>query len=127
MFSSSTSSTTISLNFPKVLQEIISDPEKCKKLVIYINPPYAESNGKISVNRSNVQQSKIYTKYNEKLGKVAPELFAQFLARIYYELNGCIIGQFSKLKVVNSTNSKNFRNNFLTKLEKLFYIPCLHF
>jgi 16S rRNA G966 N2-methylase RsmD len=28
---------------PKPLQAIINDPEKRKKLVIYINPPYAEA------------------------------------------------------------------------------------
>ncbi len=33
---------------PKGLQEIINDPKKRKKLIIYINPPYADSNGLIS-------------------------------------------------------------------------------
>jgi hypothetical protein len=109
---------------PQSLQDIINDEEKRKKLVIYINPPYAESNGKVSINRSNIQQSNVYTKYNEKLDKVAPEMFAQFLARIYFELNGCIIGEFSTLKIISATNSKTFRNNFLTKLEKLFIVPA---
>ena len=109
---------------PQPLQDIINDEEKRKKLVVYINPPYAESNGKVSVNRSNIQQSNVYTKYNDKLDKVAPEMFAQFLARIYFELNGCIIGEFSTLKVISATNSKVFRNNFLTKLEKLFVVPA---
>lgn len=108
---------------PQSLQDIINNEEKRKKLVIYINPPYAESNGKVSVNRSNIQQSKIYTKYNDKLNKVAPELFAQFLARIYYEINGCVIGEFSKLKILQSGNSQKFRNNFLAKLEKIFVVP----
>jgi hypothetical protein len=58
---------------PDSLYKIINDPEKRKKLVVYINPPYAESNGKVSLNRRNIQQSKIYTKYNDKLDKVAPE------------------------------------------------------
>jgi hypothetical protein len=109
---------------PDSLCDIISSKEKRKKLVVYINPPYAESNGKVSINRSNLQQSKIYNKYNEKLNKVAPELFAQFLARIYYELYNCIIAEFSTLKVVSASNSKVFRNNFLANLEKLFLVPA---
>jgi len=109
---------------PDSLCDIISSEEKRKKLVVYINPPYAESNGKVSINRSNLQQSKIYNKYNEKLNKVAPELFAQFLARIYYELYNCIIAEFSTLKVVSASNSKVFRNNFLANLEKLFLVPA---
>ena len=108
---------------PQSLQDIINDDEKRKKLVVYINPPYAESNGKVSINRSNIQQSKIYTKYFDKLDKVAPELFAQFIARIYYELNGCTIAEFSKLKILQSGNSFKFRNIFFAKLEKIFVVP----
>ncbi len=109
---------------PKNLKNIIDDPEKRKKLVIYINPPYAESNGKTSITRSNVQVSKIHTKYSPKLEKVSAELFAQFLVRIYFEIPDCIIGQFSTLKLLNGTNSKVFRNNFLAKLKKCFIVPA---
>ncbi len=109
---------------PKNLQEVINHPEKRKKLVIYINPPYVESNGRVSTNRSKVQVSTTHNKYATKLEKVAPELFAQFLARIYFEIPDCIIGQFSTLKVISATNSKVFRSNFLAKLEKLFVIPA---
>ena len=108
---------------PQSLQDIINDEQKRKKLVIYINPPYAESNGKVNVNRSNIQLSKTHTLYSDKLDKVAPELFAQFLARIFYELNGCIIAEFSKLKILQSGNSYKFRNNFLAKLESIFITP----
>jgi hypothetical protein len=109
---------------PDNLYNIITNEKKRKKLVVYINPPYAESNGKVSINRSNIQQSNIYSKYNDKLDKVAPELFAQFLARIYFELNGCLIAEFSTLKVVSASNSKVFRSNFLANLEKLFLVPA---
>jgi hypothetical protein len=108
---------------PDNLFDIITNEAKRKKLVVYINPPYAESNGKVSINRSNLQQSNIYSKYNDKLDKVAPELFAQFLARIYFELNGCLIAEFSKLKILQSGNSFKFRNLFLAKLEKIFVVP----
>jgi hypothetical protein len=109
---------------PKGLQNIINSPEKRKKLVVYINPPYAESNGRISITRSKVQVSRIHTKYQQNLEKVGAELFAQFLIRIYFEIQGCFIGQFSTLKAVSAVNSKTFRNSFLAKLEKLFVVPA---
>ena len=47
---------------PQPLQEIINDPEKRKKLVIYINPPYAEASDKKTFKRiegkAGVEQSK---------------------------------------------------------------------
>jgi hypothetical protein len=112
---------------PKPLKAIIDDEEKRKKLVIYINPPYAESNGRISTNRSHVQITKIHTKYADKLEKLAPELFAQFLTRIYFEIPNSIIAQFSTLKALSSTNSTKFRDFFKAKLMKLFVMPSFTF
>ncbi len=109
---------------PKNLQDIINNPEKRKKLVVYINPPYAESNGKVSITRSNVHNTKIHKKYSSQLEKVGAELFAQFLARIYFEISGCKIAHFSTLKIITATNSTTFRNEFLAKLEKLFVVPA---
>ena len=109
---------------PDALYNIITNEEKRKKLVVYINPPYAESNGRVSIKRSNVQNTVIYKKYSEKLDKVGAELFAQFLARIYFEIPDCIIGQFSTLKVVSAGNSRKFRNHFLAEIKKLFVMPA---
>lgn len=109
---------------PAGLQSIVNDPEKRKKLVMYINPPYAESNGKVSTSRSKIQETRIYQKYYSKLEKVGAELFAQFLMRIYIEIPDCVIGQFSTLKVVSASNSKIFRNNYLAKFEKCFIVPA---
>jgi hypothetical protein len=113
---------------PESLRKILQDDEKRKKLVIYINPPYAEAGSnqakndrkaKVGVSNSN----KTYENYIDKMGKSSNELYTQFLTRIYFEINGCIIGEFSKLKLLNGTNSKVFRNNFLAKLEKCFISP----
>ena len=108
---------------PKPLQDIINDPEKRKKLVVYINPPYAESNGRVTVKRKDVQTTKVHSKYATNLEKVSPELFAQFLARIYFEIPDCIIAQFSKFKIISSSNSQTFRNFFLAKAKKCFVVP----
>ncbi len=67
---------------PQGLQDIINDPEKRKKLVVFINPPYAEaSNAKTNrgtgENRTGVSNStKVYEKYQSKIGTAARELFA---------------------------------------------------
>lgn len=113
---------------PPGLLEIINDEEKRRKLLIYINPPYAESNSKKdNKTRSKNHLSAIHTKYSKELNKLAPELFAQFLIRIYFDIPNCNIGNFSTLKLLNGTNSKVFRNNFLAKLRKLFIVPAYTF
>lgn len=115
---------------PRPLQDIINNPEKRKKLVVYINPPYAEaSNAKTNKgtgeNRSSISNStKTYEKYQNIIGTAARELFAQFLIRIYYEIPTCKIANFSTLKNLQSSNFSNFRDVFRAKLEKLFLVPA---
>ncbi len=115
---------------PSDLLDIIQDPEKRKKLVVYINPPYAEATTAATVagtgkNKENVAISNItYAKYKSLIGKASNELFAQFFIRIYKELSGCILGEFSKLKILQSGNFSEFRNIFQAKLEKMFVVPA---
>ncbi len=109
---------------PQPLQDILNDEEKRKKLVIYINPPYADSNGLVSKNRTNIQNTKVFNKYNSHLEKSSSELYAQFFIRIYIEIPDCILAEFSKLKLLNGTNSIAFRNNFKARLNKLFIVPA---
>ena len=112
---------------PKALQEIVNSPEKRKKLVIYINPPYAEATDGIGQGGKKIdvsKETKIYTKYGDVLKKAKNELFAQFLVRIYKELDGVIIGQFSTLKILQGANFFNFRQFFLAKLQKMFIVPA---
>ena len=104
---------------PQSLQDIINDEEKRKKLVVYINPPYAEGDSFIENKniRRGVAISKIQEKYKEKIGEVSSELFIQFLTRIYKEIPNSIIGTFSTLKYLNSPKSAKFRFFFKTKSE----------
>jgi len=80
---------------PQPLQDIINDPEKRKKLVIYINPPYAEATNArtptgTGQNRQQlVTEHLIHKKYAKQIGNAANELFVLFLMRIYKELNAC--------------------------------------
>lgn len=110
---------------PQSLQNIINDNEKRKKLIIYINPPYAEVGSNIDGQQKNgVQSSNTHDKYRVKLGKANRELFAQFFIRIYDELNGVLLAEFSKLKVIQSPNFSTFRKSFKAKLTKLFIVPA---
>ena len=110
---------------PSALQAIINDPKKRKKLVVYINPPYAETSGSLKTTaRKGLNQNRIHDIYMPFLQRANHELFAQFLARIYIEMNGCKIAEFSKLKLLNGTNSTTFRSNFLAKLECIFMVPA---
>lgn len=115
---------------PEDLQKILDDKEKRKRLVIYINPPYGEATNKKTIcktgqNREGLaSHSKVYDKYHILLGKASNEFCSQFLVRIYEEINGCILGTFSKLKVLQSENFKNFRNTFKARLERMFIVPA---
>ena len=115
---------------PQGLKEIIDDPEKRRRLVIYINPPYAEA-GDIR-QRSGTGQNKTdvsvvhatYNRYLEKIGIAGRELFAQFFMRIHDEIPGCVLAEFSKLKHLQSPNFKAFRQAFHGRLEKCFIVPA---
>jgi hypothetical protein len=108
---------------PEGLKQIIDDPEKRKKLIVYINPPYAEDASKGSENKGGVAINRIHDKYALTLQKANHELFAQFLARIYFEIPQCIIAEFSKLKLLTAPNFRYFRLNFFkAKLIKCFVV-----
>jgi len=111
---------------PKSLQEILKDPQKRKKLVIYINPPYAESGSGVGRNfKEKVAiENKTYLKYKDKLGKASNELFAQFFIRIYFEISGCYLSSFSTLKYISGSNFVKFRNYFLAEFKKGFIAPA---
>lgn len=115
---------------PADLRAIIADPEKRKKLIIYINPPYAEAtsgdtaagtgSNKIGVAKNNLTNQK----YKPLIGKACNELFAQFLIRIHHELPLCKIGEFSTLKTLQSSNFSEFRKHFRAKLGRFFVAPA---
>ena len=114
---------------PQSLQDIINDPEKRKKLILYINPPYAEATNAKTVTRTwenksgTAKGTMIHRKYASNLGNARNELFAQFLMRIYKEIPNCKIANFSKLKNLQGTNFEQFRKCFLAKPEKIFIVP----
>jgi hypothetical protein len=111
---------------PQSLQDIINDEEKRKKLVIYINPPYAEAGTGLGKQHKEgvATNNKTKEKYKRELGKASNELFTQFLVRIYFEIPNSKIANFSKLKNLQSSNFSDFRKNYRAKLEKVFLTPA---
>ncbi len=111
---------------PKELQEIINDPEKRKKLVIYINPPYAEHGNRTTILGKGEHKSKVatVTKIHEDLNRIVGtatrELFAQFFLRTYKDIPDSILASFSTLKFINSQNFLKFRQYFRAEFQKGF-------
>ncbi len=111
---------------PKGLLDIIKDEQKRKKLIIYINPPYAEAgSGQGRGFKTKVAiTNKTHSKYKNIIGKASNELFAQFFIRVWAEIPCCWLAEFSKLKILQASNFAVFREVFQAKLEKLFAVPA---
>ena len=95
---------------PEGLRKAIAEG---KKILVLINPPYAESGeGAGQGNKSGVAKTKFARFAMEKYGKASNELFTQFIARIALELPTATIAMFSKLKYVNAPNFAEFRKHW---------------
>lgn len=112
---------------PQSLQNIIKDEEKRKKLVVYINPPYAEADNRFGEGRKGVAESEIHKKYSDKMGYTKREMYIQFLTRIYFEIPEVVIANFSTLKNLQAPRFKDFRRFYRAKLENLFLTPAKTF
>ena len=114
---------------PQGLQDIINDEEKRKKLVVYINPPYAESGAHFIENggKKNVGLNLMHDKYAEELADANREIFAQFLIRIIKEIPLCVVAEFSKCKTLSGSHFQKFRQHFSAKLTSMFIVPAWTF
>jgi hypothetical protein len=98
---------------PESLRKAIKEG---KKILILINPPYAESTnfeniakGMNAENKGGVAKTKISACAMSGYGKASNELFTQFLARIAIEMPNATIAMFSTMKYVNAPNFEEFR------------------
>jgi hypothetical protein len=111
---------------PDELREIIEDDQKRKKLIVYINPPYAEATSAATVTGTRKNKAQVSTKhhvhseYKNALGKAANEIFSLFMIQIADKLQGSFLALFSKLKYLNSSNFARFRSNFSAKFHHGF-------
>ena len=114
---------------PAGLQSIVNDPEKRKKLVMYINPPYAEATTSRTVTGTGENKAGVATNnkmndlYKAKIGNASNEIFALFMAKIYDKLPESKLGQFSTLKFVQGTNFDKFKDYFKAKYLGGFVVP----
>ncbi|MCX7069153.1 MAG: hypothetical protein NTW85_15890 [Methylococcales bacterium] len=88
-----------------------------KKILVLINPPYAEAANRSSLaidsidakNKVGVAKTKIATTMTN-YGKASNELFTQFIARIALEIPTATLAMFSTMKYVNAPNFEKFRD-----------------
>ena len=112
---------------PDALWKIIK--ETPEKLVMFINPPYAEpTNTRQKVgtgqNRDGNATTKLKNEITKTLGACSNELFCQFYYRIYNEIEGCKIGCFSTLKNILGANFEKFRDFFKAQFLRGFLVPA---
>jgi hypothetical protein len=113
---------------PKPLKAIVDDPKKRKKLVIYINPPYAEATTAKTVTGTGENKAGVVTNFKikqllmPKIGNATNEMFALFMANVYEKMQGCILAQFSTLKFVNGSNFQKFKEYFLAQYKGGFVV-----
>jgi hypothetical protein len=111
---------------PQELQNIINDPKKRKKLIIYINPPYAEHGnrktfaGKGEHKTKVSTTSKMYDVFQNIVGTATRELYVQFFLRIYQKIPDAKLASFSTPKFINAQNFLKFRNYFKAEFLKGF-------
>ena len=87
-----------------------------KKILVLINPPYAEATnfeniatGLAAENKIGVAKTKFAATAMADYGRASNELFTQFLARIAQEIPKATIAMFSTMKYVNAPNFEKFR------------------
>ena len=114
---------------PPGLKDIITNEERRKKLIIYINPPCAEASNARTVtgtgsNRKGLAYTSIKDKYKKELGRAGNEIFAQFFARIANDIPDCTLALFSTLKALQGPNFSGFRAKYQAKLSRMFIVPA---
>lgn len=89
-----------------------------KKILVLINPPYAEAanrgNTEVKLgteNKTGVATTRVGDGMTD-YGYASRELFAQFLVRIGLEIPTATVAVFSTLKYVNAPNFEKFRNRW---------------
>jgi len=105
---------TLTNKVPESLRKAIADG---KKILVLINPPYAEAaNSQGNEGKTDVAKTNIGSLMNNAdYGYASRELFLQFIARIGIEIPSATIAMFSTLKYVNAPNFEKFREVWKAK------------
>jgi len=101
---------------PEGLRKAIADR---KKILVLINPPYAESTvadntagGDNSDNKMGVAKTKFGMYSMKEFGKASNELYTQFVVRLSKEIPTATLAMFSTLKYVSAPTLSVFRDNW---------------
>lgn len=105
---------TLTNKVPESLRNAIAEG---KKILVLINPPYAEAANRNVLaidsadakNKTGVAKTQVAAMMSS-YGKASNELFAQFIARIALEIPTATLAMFSTMKYVNAPNFEKFRD-----------------
>lgn len=109
---------SLTKKMPQALIDAIND--KKKKILVLINPPYAEATnfdniadgyrGEQAQNKSGVASlSKVRQAMMDDYGKAGNEISSQFLVRLKKEIPNATVAMFCTTKYVSAGNFENFR------------------
>lgn len=88
--------------------------------MVYINPPYKD----LTTSSASGGASVTHDMYLRQLSVANRELFAQFLARILFEIPSCYVAVFSKLKILQGPDFSTFRTYFKPTVREMFLVPA---
>jgi type I restriction-modification system DNA methylase subunit len=116
-------------DLPKKLRDVI---EGGKKLLVLMNPPYAEGAGGVGGENHKAEVSNTVVgkqMVSDGMGKAANELFNQFIYRVSKWCPKAHIGLYSTLKYVNAPNTVEFREKVMKNFSCLtgFAFPATLF
>lgn len=105
---------SLSNKVPAGLRKAIAEG---KKILVLINPPYAEAaNSQGNDGKTDVAKTRMGALMKKAdYGYAAREVFVQFLARMAQEIPTATLAMFSTLKYVNASNFEQFREHWNAK------------
>jgi hypothetical protein len=111
---------------PEGLRDVILDPEKQKKLIMYINPPYVDHAGFIQSKRKPglTKKSLLYNEFLDVAGAAICDIFTHFFLRIYKYIPQSKLAVFCKMKYINSQHFLKFRQYFKVDYMGGFVCPA---
>ncbi len=116
---------SLSNKVPAALRAAIAEG---KKILVLINPPYAESTNRGNTevklgteNKTGVATTRVGDSMAD-YGYASRELFAQFLARIGIEMPTATVAMFSTMKYINAPNFEKFRQHWNAQYQGGFVV-----